>query len=127
MDSIRKKNIERIAERLGSKKAAAEALSGEHGYIAPSIISNIISGRRGLGERMARKMEKNMGLPAGSLDQEEFAANIPEMKKTDPKRQALHGIIDILPESAIEWVTFQAKIALTSPAFKASGRSKKQF
>lgn len=127
MNTIRKKNLDRLVQQLGTQKAVADAASGPLGNVPESLISQILNGTRNMGEKLARKIEGNMGLDPNSLDQPEFnTTDITIKKKTDPRRQALKDMADVMPDGALDWVAYQMKIALTSPEFKAQERSKKR-
>jgi hypothetical protein len=125
--TIRKQNLEKLVQRLGSQKAVADAASGPHGSVPESLISQIINGTRNMGEKLARKIEANMGLEQFSLDKPEFNEAPTPKKKEDPRRQALRNMVDLLPDGALDWVAYQVKIAITSPEFKAQERSKKRL
>lgn len=126
MNTIRKRNLERLIEKLGTQKAFADAASGPLGNVPESLISQILNGTRNMGEKLARKIEGNMELEPNSLDRPEFIAPPELKKKADPRRQALKDMAEIMPEGALDWVSYQMKIALTSPEFKAQERTKKR-
>lgn len=125
MITIRKKNLEKFVQQLGTQKAVADAASGPLGNVPESLISQIINGTRNMGEKLARKIEGNMGLEPGTLDRADISA-VQIKRKPDPRRQALKDMADIVPDGAIDWVAYQMKIAITSPEFKAQERSKKR-
>lgn len=66
-NDIRRANFSRVVQELGGHAAVAKRckLSG------PSWVSQLILGNRVFTEKSARKFEKRLGLPYGSLDRAE--------------------------------------------------------
>jgi len=65
VQEIRKRKLSNLIREYGTQKAFAEAAGLDVGHV-----SQMMTGRRSIGERVARKIEKNLGKPEGWMDSE---------------------------------------------------------
>lgn len=84
IQKIRLENFKGLLKEFKSKSKAAEKLGFRVSYI-----SQILSGYRSIGEKTARKVERNSGRPHMWLDQEEGLS---------PKQQEVIGKIKNFPD-----------------------------
>lgn len=63
IQDIRRENLTRLVEQYGSQRKLSDATG-----LAPTYIHQMLSSIRGIGEKTARKIEINTGLPDGWLD-----------------------------------------------------------
>lgn len=94
---FRRAHLERAVEICGS----AEELSRRSG-ISPVYISAIRAGRRGIGHKIAAKIESVMGWPAGFMDKEPDDAQLDEdivyLLKTLPEESIINALLEALPK-----------------------------
>jgi transcriptional regulator with XRE-family HTH domain len=72
LDDLRRSNFQRLVDRYG-----AASLAKRLGLTGPSYIGQLLSGRRPLSEKTARKFEEKLGLTVRSLDIEGDGGPIP--------------------------------------------------
>ncbi|MGH8562739.1 MAG: helix-turn-helix domain-containing protein [Gammaproteobacteria bacterium] len=69
---IRVQNLRRLISEYGQQRLLADAAG-----MNPSHLSQILTGRRGLGENLARRIEETLGLPHLWLDQGDHSRQMP--------------------------------------------------
>lgn len=67
---IRRENFAKIREGFKTNVALSAALTDEESEVvfSPSYISQLLSGHRGIGDDVADKIEDQLNLPRGTLD-----------------------------------------------------------
>jgi len=68
---IRVRNLRKLISEFGSQAKLADAVG-----CTPSVISQLITGHRDIGEKLARKIEEGAGKPALWLDGDPYALNV---------------------------------------------------
>lgn len=63
MKEIRLKNLISLSKNYSTQREFADAIG-----LAPSQLGHLLSGHRGIGEKLARKIESNLRISAMSLD-----------------------------------------------------------
>ncbi len=63
VQDVRRENLAALVDQFDGQGALAHKVS-----TAPNYISQIVTGKRALGNKLARKIEKAIGLPLGAMD-----------------------------------------------------------
>ncbi|WP_165913560.1 LexA family transcriptional regulator [Marichromatium gracile] len=85
---VRQQNLKRLVSAAGSQRALAEKAD-----LAPAYINQMLTGKRGIGERTARKIEARLNCNRGWLDERHQAAEACDTTSTaDLPRCELPGL-----------------------------------
>lgn len=111
---IRRDNLQFLIETVGrgSQSAAASKLN-----LAPSFISQILSGTRNMGEKLARKIENEINLPLYAMDKP--MTKLPEIEQP--------GAVLKVDAKKLEDVIVGSLVALNSFGLNGSEREIGRF
>jgi transcriptional regulator with XRE-family HTH domain len=76
ISDIRLGNLRLLISKYGGQRRLADAAE-----MNPSHLSQIVTGRRGLGETLARRIEETLGLPHLWLDQRDGVPRAPSLRE----------------------------------------------
>lgn len=126
---IRQENLSRLEQQYGSQRALADALDSTPGYI-----NQLLTSRRTIGEKAARRFESLLKKPNGWFDQthnngEQNVTPGPELRGKVPliswvqAGQALE-VVDLLhPGEGYEWIDTTCQIKSHTYALRVQGDS----
>ena len=75
ISEIRKSNLLKIVESFESQREMADAIG-----MTPAQLNHLLTGFRGIGEKVARRIEESLRMPKCSLDAEQVSAESTEFK-----------------------------------------------
>ncbi len=87
LSNLRLKNLLKLIDNEYKNQAD---FSNKAGY-EPSFISQLVTGRRNCGEKVARKIEGNLGLPVGYLDREQDSNKLDSVNNLDEQSSYMLG------------------------------------
>lgn len=118
-------NIKKIRVSKNLNRPDIERIT--NGVISASRLSNYETGLREPDLEtlviLAKAMKTSLNKILDGLLEKAADAKQPDL---DPERQLIVDTVKKVPDSSLEWLGVQAKLALTSPVFKTQGKSRKR-
>lgn len=72
--------VSRLQELITKRFGGAQSAAATGLDLSPTYLSDVLRGRRKIGEQLARRLEQAAGLPAGWMDKERGAPRAEELE-----------------------------------------------